>query len=614
MSGLDAAGIVLFDGFRFDRRARALYRMDRAGRPSLVSLGTRGLDLLALLVGRKGELVRKDEIIATVWAGRVVEEANLNVQISKLRLVLDQNRAEGSCIQTVIGYGYRFTAEVTPVESAAIAEGREPTDHDADGATENPRVRSNISAADKIIVEVPLAVSTQRRFGGTAAVPLIGALGLITIFLIAAFSWQSSGFQEARLKTPPLSIVVLPFTNLGSDRHQQYLTDGMARDLITDLSRIKQIFVISYSTSLTYRDKPVGAKQIGGELGVRYVLEGSVQHSGQQLRINVQLSDAESGLTLWAERFDRDTDDPFAVQNDITRHIAVALNRELVVAEAARPNGHPDALYYVLRGRSALMKPAAGDNRGEAIGLFERALALEPQSVMAQSWLARTLATRTKDRLTASAAADMARAETLVGKALAAAPHNVLAHYARGTVLRAQDRFQEAIPEYQMAIEFNRNWLDAYANLGQCKFYTGSLEEYTPLVEQAIRLSPRDSLIGVWFGRIGLAHLLQSHIDEAIYWLEKARSADPGLPYVHSRLAAAHALDGDTGRANAELAEARRLSGDDRYSSIAQMSNGYLGVPKIRSLFEDVYFAGLRLAGMPEGLVRITDGQVERDE
>jgi tetratricopeptide (TPR) repeat protein len=246
------------------------------------------------------------------------------------------------------------------------------------------------------------------------------------------------------------------------------------------------------------------------------------------------------------------------------------------------------------------MKPPTRDNRAEAIVLFNRALALDPESITAQSWLARTLAVREPDEMTSSVAADVARAEELVAKALAAAPRSALAHYARGTVLRMQDRFDEAIPEYETAIAFDRNWVDAYAHLGQCKFYMGSLEEYIPLVEQAIRLSPRDPLIGVWFGRIGLAHLLQSRINEAIVWLEKARNASPGLPYIYSRLASAHALKGETARAGAELAEARRLSGDDHYASITHLSAEYLGVPKIRALYEDVYFVGLRIAGMPE--------------
>jgi adenylate cyclase len=418
---------------------------------------------------------------------------------------------------------------------------------------------------------------------------LIGALGLVALS-IAALNWHSSWSREARLKPPPLSIVVLPFANLSDDRQQQYFADGVAQDLTTDLSRIGQMFVISHYTALSYRNKPVDTKQIGRELGVRYALEGSVQRLGRQFRVSAQLTDTEYGANLWAERLDGDTGDLSALQDEITRRVAVALNLEMIKAQAARPTNHPDVVDYILRGRAALMKPATRANRGEAIALFERALALDPQSVTAESWLARTLATRATDHLSDSPAADIARAEGLVGTALAASPRSALAHYARATVLRAQDRFEEAIPEYEMAIASDRNWLDAYANLGQCKFYAGSLDEYIPLVEQAIRLSPRDPLIGVWFGRIGFAHLLQSHNDEAIYWLEKARNANPELPYIHSRLAAAHAFK----------AEARRLSGDDHYSSIARLNTEYLGVPKIRALYEDVYFAGLRIAGMPE--------------
>jgi tetratricopeptide (TPR) repeat protein len=246
------------------------------------------------------------------------------------------------------------------------------------------------------------------------------------------------------------------------------------------------------------------------------------------------------------------------------------------------------------------MKPATRDSRMGAIDLFKRALEIEPESVTAQSWLARTLATRSTDRMSDAVAADVALAEELVGKALAESPRSPLAHYARGTVLRAQDRFDEAIPEYEMAIDFDRNWLDAYANLGQCKLYTGSLEEAIPLLEQAARLGPRDPLTAVWFGRLGLAHLLQSHLDSAIHWLERARTENPRLPYIYARLAAAHALKGEKDRAAAELAAARGRSGDDRYSNITRMSAGYLGVPTIRALYDDVYFAGLRKAGMTE--------------
>ncbi len=150
--------------------------------------------------------------------------------------------------------------------------------------------------------------------------------------------------------------MVLPFANLSDDREQQYFADGITEDLTTDLSQIAGMLVISRNTAFTYRSKPVDAKQIGRDLGVRYVLEGSVRRSGNQVRVNAQLIDAETNAHLWADRFDRDVSDLFALQNEITGRIAIALNLELVGAEAARPTEHPDALDYIFQGRAALAK------------------------------------------------------------------------------------------------------------------------------------------------------------------------------------------------------------------------------------------------------------------
>jgi len=189
----------------------------------------------------------------------------------------------------------------------------------------------------------------------------------------------------------------------------------------------------------------------------------------------------------------------------------------------------------------------------------------------------------------------------LVRQALEAAPRSPLAHSAKGQLLRVQRRYAEAIAEYEITLAFNRNWVRALGPLGECKLLSGSIDDLIPLVERAIRLSPRDPFTGIWYFRIGLAHLLHSRIEDAIVWLEKARSANPELPYVHSGLASAYALRGETERSAIELAEARRLSGDGRYSSFARLKAiVYFGVPKIRALYEATYFVGLRKAGMPE--------------
>ena len=331
------------------------------------------------------------------------------------------------------------------------------------------------------------------------------------------------------------------------------------------------------------------------------MLEGEVQRSGNRVRVTAQLIDAETDAHLWAERFDDDAGDLFALQDEITHRIAVALDLELVDAAAARPTESPDTRDYILRGRAARLKPPSRENRTEAVQLFERALALEQDSGAAQSWLAIELTARALDSMAGTAAADIVRAESLAERALAASPRSPLAHFAKGQVLRAQHRYDEAIPAYETVIALNRNWANAYSHLGWCKFMTGSIEELIPAQERAIRLSPRNPQIGLFYSRIGRAHLLQSRTDEAIVWCEKARNATPAAAIFRSFLASAYALKGDYERAAAELTAARRLVGDNRYSSIARLRTvDSWGVPKIRALVEATYFAGLRKAGVPE--------------
>jgi len=236
---------------------------------------------------------------------------------------------------------------------------------------------------------------------------------------------------------PRLSIVVLPFANLGNDPEQQYFADGITEDLTTDLSRIAGLLVISRNTAFSYQGKRVDTKQIGRELGVRYVLEGSVRRSGNQIRVNAQLIDADTDTHLWAERFDGDTGDLFALQDEITSRIAIALNLELIGAEAVRPTRHADALDCILRGRAAFNKPPSPEKYTEPIDLYEQALALDPWSVDAHSLLATALMARVVDFMSDTPAADITRAEELVGKALAASPRSPAAHFAKAQVLRA---------------------------------------------------------------------------------------------------------------------------------------------------------------------------------
>jgi TolB-like protein len=543
MDVLASPQVFLFEDFRFDRARGGLFRRAADGAFTAVAISSRGLAILRVLIERAGEVVSKDEIIAAVWPGVVVDDSNLTVQISALRRALQHGQPNGRCIQTIPGRGYRFAAPVT--SAAAWAP--------------------------------PIASAREAN----ADLPAPGA----------------------PVAAPRLSIVVLPFTNLSNHPDQQSFADGMTDDLTTDLSRITHMFVIARNTAFIYRNKPIAAKQIGRELGVRYVLEGSIQRLGSRVRINAQLIEAESDAHLWAERFDGDTSDLFALQNDITTRIAVALNQELIAAEAARRRERLDVLDYILRARAAYAKPISRERNAEGIKLLEFALALDPHSADAQSMLAGALAGRVLNGLSDARAADLDRAKRLSEQALAASFRSPLAHIAKALLLRAQRRYSEAISEYETVLAYNRNYVYAYFALGKCKLYTDSIEETIPLVERAIRLSPRDPELGAWYKQIGHVHLLQSHTRHAVIWLRKARNHTPEHPTIRGDLASAYAINGETERAAAQLAKARGLSPDDRYSSIARLKevrNFHLLTPQIRALSDATYYAGLRKAGLPE--------------
>jgi TolB-like protein/class 3 adenylate cyclase len=253
-----------------------------------------------------------------------------------------------------------------------------------------------------------------------------------------------TGMSATRVpSTPPvavprLSIVVLPFTNLSDNREQQYFADGITEDLTSDLSRIANMFVISRNTAFTYKNKLIDTKQIGRELGVRYVLEGSVRRSGSQIRVTAQLVDAETDAHLWAERFDGSTEDLFALQDEVTSRIAKALGVQLIAMEAARPTERPDALDYILRGRAALLKPRKADTYREAIDFFEDALALDPQSVEARSRVAAVLAIRVLSGMADSVAADLSRRSASRSNLGVLAPPCVCAHRQRPRAARSE--------------------------------------------------------------------------------------------------------------------------------------------------------------------------------
>ena len=286
------------------------------------------------------------------------------------------------------------------------------------------------------------------------------------------------------------------------------------------------------------------------------------------------------------ERFVGDTSDLFALQDEITGRIAFALNLELTNAEATRPTEHPDALDYVFRGRDFFFgRPPTRENYQNAISLYEHALRLDPRSAEAKTFLAGALVNRVNAGFTPSPAVDLARAEKLIDEALVGGTRIPWAHYVKGTGLRNKGRWNDAVPEFEAALALNPNMTGPLQGLGWCKLYTGSLDEVIPLAEKAIRIGPRDPTIGFRYLMIGEVHELLGRPDEAIVWFEKARGTIAAVPQLWAHLASTHALRGDLVDAAAALAEARRLSPDDRYSSIARLRAVTVrGVPKVHEL------------------------------
>jgi TolB-like protein/DNA-binding winged helix-turn-helix (wHTH) protein len=473
MQGLAPSAIFRFEDFRLDRRGGGLFGCNGAGTFEPVAIGSRAIDILGVLIEQAGEVVSKDEIIAPVWPGTIVEDSNLTVQISALRRVLDRGQPNGSCIQTVPGRGYRFAARVT-------RSGTDPSP-EAGGNGEDRGAGAPPGS------NLPTAARTRFRPWHKIAVLFVV---LAVSGSLAAWIWDHRRSVSTDTR-PRFSMVVLPFANLGADPGQEQLVDAITSDLTTELSRIGHGFVISRNTAFTFHNRSVETKQIGRELGVRYVVEGGVRRLGNRVRVDAQLVDAETDALLWAQQFDGDVGDLFALEDDIARRIAIALGIELVGREAARPTRDPDAVDYMLRGMAVMNAPKTRRTYAEAISLFDRALTLDPRAAEAQSFLAIFLAGRVTADVTDTAAADMARAEALAGQAVAASPQSTAAHMAQAMVLRAQKRFNEAIRAYDAVLTLNRNFVPAYANIAYAKLSAGSTEDAIQLLEEAIRLSPK---------------------------------------------------------------------------------------------------------------------------
>lgn len=401
---------------------------------------------------------------------------------------------------------------------------------------------------------------------------------------------------------PRLSIVVLPFTNLSGDPGQDYFADAVTDSLTTDLSRIQGSFVISRNTAFTYKGKAIDIRQIGRELGVRYALEGSVQRAGDQVRVNAQLIDTETGGHVWSDRFDRPRSNYLELQDDITGRIARMLGLELVVLAARsielEHQTNPTASDLSLQGWAALYKPAAPETREEARRLFERALDLDPHTLRAMTGLSLTLANRVINGQSPNPVEDLRRADALSQQAVRLDPNNAAAHAQRARVLQAQRRQNEAAEEYRVSLQINGNIPTTTLFLGETLVFTGKSADAIPLFERAIELSPRDPGVGTWQFEMGRAMTLLRRDDEALAWLSKSVATNPRLAYGQLYFAAIMAIRGDLSAARAALVAAGRLN--PNYTTLAKFRATDLSddpaYVEQRAYVEEA----LRKAGLPE--------------
>jgi TolB-like protein len=526
MHALGTGDTFLFGGFRLDRRG--LFRRDERKVFVRVAIGARALDVLSVLVAAGGDLVSKHEMMAAVWPGIVVEDNNLTVQMSALRRLLDHGRAEGSFIQTVAGRGYRLVVPVTRVEAVSGDRG---------GGSEAEDLRAASLAA-----------------------------GLPT-------------------RDKP-SIAVLPFANLCGDPDQDYFADGMVEEIITALARIRWLFVIGRTSSFTYKRQAIDVRRVGRELGVRYVLEGSVRRGGDRVRISAQLIEAETGAHLWADCFDGSLEDVFDLQDKVASSVSGAIEPELQAAETVRSASRrtSDLGTYELYLRA--YATSFTYQQRQALALLEEAIARDPRygpalGLAAQccQQLVANLNASDRDAIRSKGIEFGRRAVEVAGD-----DPGTLADAAMALAVLGED-LDAMIALVDRALAFNPSYARGWHISGFLRLWAGQADLAIEHGEIALRLSPRAAKMPTFL--IGTALFFSRRFEEAVPKLWVAIEDQPAFPNSYRYLAACYALMGLLDEARAIIARLRAIMPE----LIVDLPLPYRN-PQHRELF----LSGLRLA------------------
>jgi adenylate cyclase len=467
-----------------------------------VALRRKSFELLRYLVENPDRLVTKEELLKAIWPDVIVTDESLAHCVSEVRQALGDSKQ--TIIATVPRHGYRFVAPVLRVATGDVASA------------------------------VP---------SGEAARPASPEFG-------------------SRSDRP--SIVVLPFANLSGDPQQDYFSDGITEDITTELSRFSELMVIGRNSAFQYKGKAVDVRQVGRELGARYVLEGSVRRGGGRVRITAQLIDAATGAHRWGERYDRELQDVFAVQDEVARMIVTTLaahvNRAEIERALLKPPATWEACDYYLRGSEACFSHLSRRTRGalqEARRLLEQALAIDPDYARAAAMLARTYLDAYYDQFDGDYL-DPAALDRALELAQTAVHLNPLLPQARaqlGFVLLFKRRHDAALAEFERAFALNPNFIDhAYALV---LILTGEPARAIEVLESNIRLDPFQPSPFLY---MGMAHYMLKRYGEAVRWLREAASRLPNSQPPHVMLASAYAQSGQFEEARAEAAEVLRIN------------------------------------------------------
>ena len=530
-----------FNDFVLDVGRRELRRGS-----SLISVEPQAFDVIEFLIRNRDRVISKDELIASVWNGRIVSESALTTCINAARTAIGDSGSTQRLIRTLPRRGVRFVGDLLPSDNSS----------------------------DAAAIDRPVSVSP------------FGAL--------------EGGAGERSRPTPFApdrpSIAVLPFANMSDDKEQEYFADGVAEDIITALSRFRSFMVIARNSSFTYKNRVVDVKQVGHELGVRYILEGSVRKALNRVRITGQLIDAETGTHLWANRFDGALEDIFDLQDQVTLSVVGAAAPTLVKAEIERAKRKPtdslDAYDLYLRGLGLAAGLAPKDNE-EALRFFSKAIDLDPQFATAYGMAAWCHVCRHVNGWTANPALEIPSITMLARRAADYGTDDAVAlAYSGIAIARIAGDLHAGIALIDRALYLNPNLAAAWMFSGWAKAFLGETEVAIGDLARAARLSPLDPLIFLTQMVTSLAHFVAGRYEEASLWAAKAHRQKPAFLGIVRLVAASNALAGRMEEARRALALARELDPGMRVANLKYR------VGPFRAEDFNKYEEGLRLAGL----------------